>query len=164
MMEKGGFTEDPRELQLEMVFSLNRLPASEEKKEDFLARWSRLKNEKPELPEKKDEAPAKPLPPVDQLTPESDFSGFMNPKVEDALRRQNVEIPAGRIESTQREFTVLSQSDLRTAEQFNRMILTESRGYPVRLDEWDPNPPPPRPPPGDPAGWPRRKRRRAVLP
>ena len=28
-----------------------------------------------------------PLPPVDQLTPESDFSGFMNPKVEDALRR-----------------------------------------------------------------------------
>ncbi len=53
--------------------------------------------------------------------------------VENALRRQNVEIPAGRIESTQREFTVLSESDLRTAEQFNRMIITESRGYPARL-------------------------------
>jgi multidrug efflux pump len=53
--------------------------------------------------------------------------------VENALRRQNVEIPAGRIESTQREFTVLSESDLRSAEQFNRMIITESRGYPVRL-------------------------------
>jgi len=53
--------------------------------------------------------------------------------VESALRRQNVEIPAGRIESSQREFTVLSESDLRTAEQFNRMILRDSGGYPVRL-------------------------------
>ena len=53
--------------------------------------------------------------------------------VESALRRQNVEIPAGRIESTEREFTVLSESDLRTAEQFNRMIIRESSGYPVRL-------------------------------
>jgi multidrug efflux pump len=53
--------------------------------------------------------------------------------VENALRRQNVEIPAGRIESTQREFTVLSESDLRTARQFNDLIITESRGYPVRL-------------------------------
>jgi len=53
--------------------------------------------------------------------------------VENALRRQNVEIPAGRIESAQREFTVLAESDLRTAEQFNNMIIAESRGYPVRL-------------------------------
>ena len=59
--------------------------ATEEKKEAFLARWSRLKNEPPE--EKKDEQPAPALPAVDQLTPESDFSGFMHPKVEDALRR-----------------------------------------------------------------------------
>jgi len=65
-----------------------------DEKEAFLSRWSRLKQEQP--PEKKEEvAPAAastpastpPLPPVDQLTPESDFSGFMNPKVEDALRR-----------------------------------------------------------------------------
>jgi multidrug efflux pump len=53
--------------------------------------------------------------------------------VENALRRQNVEIPAGRIESAQREFTVLAESDLRTAAQFNNMIIAESRGYPVRL-------------------------------
>jgi len=53
--------------------------------------------------------------------------------VESALRRQNVEIPAGRIESSQREFTVLSESDLRTAEQFDRMIIRENVGYPVRL-------------------------------
>ena len=31
--------------------------------------------------------PPKPLPPVDKLTPESDFTPFMQPKVEDALRR-----------------------------------------------------------------------------
>jgi multidrug efflux pump len=53
--------------------------------------------------------------------------------VENALRRQNVELPAGRIESSRREFTVLAEADLRTAEQFNNMIIVESRGYPVRL-------------------------------
>jgi len=53
--------------------------------------------------------------------------------VENALKRQNVEIPAGRIESSRREFTVLAEADLRTAEQFNNMIIVENRGYPVRL-------------------------------
>jgi len=53
--------------------------------------------------------------------------------VESALKRQNVEIPAGRIESSRREFTVLAEADLRTAEQFNNMIIVENRGYPVRL-------------------------------
>jgi len=38
--------------------------------------------------------------------------------VEDALRRQNVEIPSGRIESQQREFTVVSQTDLQRPEEF----------------------------------------------
>lgn len=58
-------------------------------KEKFLDRWSRLKRETEQLPEKKEEeaAPAPALPPVEELTPESDFSGFMHPKVEDALRR-----------------------------------------------------------------------------
>ena len=57
-------------------------------KEKFLDRWSRLKRETGQLPEKQEEvAPAPALPPVEELTPESDFSGFMHPKVEDALRR-----------------------------------------------------------------------------
>ncbi len=56
-------------------------------KEKFLDRWSRLKRETEKLPEKKEEAPPPALPPVEELTPESDFSGFMHPKVEDALRR-----------------------------------------------------------------------------
>jgi hypothetical protein len=55
-------------------------------KEKFLSRWSRLKSEN-KLPEKKDDSPAPLLPPVEELTPESDFTGFMHPKVEDALRR-----------------------------------------------------------------------------
>jgi len=55
--------------------------------------------------------------------------------VEDALRRQNVEVPAGRIESRQREFTVLSESDLRTPGQFNALIIREVNGYPVRLSD-----------------------------
>ena len=54
-------------------------------------------------------------------------------EVEDALRRQNVEVPAGRIESRQREFSVLSQTDLQTPEQFGAIIVTNVNGYPVRL-------------------------------
>ncbi|MCW5749582.1 MAG: efflux RND transporter permease subunit [Alphaproteobacteria bacterium] len=53
--------------------------------------------------------------------------------VESALRRQNVEVPAGRIESQDMEFTVLSETDLRSAEQFGAIIVREVNSYPVRL-------------------------------
>jgi multidrug efflux pump len=59
--------------------------------------------------------------------------GLTPQDVESGLRKQNVEIPSGRIESAQREFTVLTEADLRTESQFNNMILAESRGYAVRL-------------------------------
>ena len=55
--------------------------------------------------------------------------------VENALRRRNVEIPGGRIESLEREFTVLAETDLRTPEQFNDLIIREVNGYPVRLHD-----------------------------
>jgi multidrug efflux pump len=55
--------------------------------------------------------------------------------VEDALRRQNIEIPSGRIESTEREFTVLSETDLRTPVEFDQLILHDSGGYLVRLKD-----------------------------
>ena len=61
-----------------------------QEKEDFLGRWSRLKREQREQPSPdKTEIQEKPpqLPPVDSLTTESEFSGFMHPKVGDALRR-----------------------------------------------------------------------------
>ena len=56
-----------------------------DEKEPFLARWSRLKREQPA--EQKPDAPAPAVPPVENLTPESDFAAFMNPKVKDELRR-----------------------------------------------------------------------------
>lgn len=62
-----------------------------DEKEQFLARWSRLKREQAAEPAPRESLPApapeKPLPPVDSLTPESDFSAFMQPKVDEELRR-----------------------------------------------------------------------------
>jgi len=62
-------------------------------KEAFVSRWSRLKREAPEKKRelearKAEEAkPAPVLPPVESLTPQSEFAPFMQPKVDDALRR-----------------------------------------------------------------------------
>jgi len=68
-----------------------------EDKEEFLSRWSRLKQEQraaeaaaeaPPVPAPAQAEEAAPdLPPVEQLTPESDFAPFMHPKVADSLRR-----------------------------------------------------------------------------
>ncbi|HZW11575.1 MAG TPA: efflux RND transporter permease subunit [Noviherbaspirillum sp.] len=55
--------------------------------------------------------------------------------VEDALRRQNVEVPAGRIESQQREFSVVSQTDLTTPAEFENIIVRTVNGYGVRLKD-----------------------------
>jgi hypothetical protein len=61
---------------------------SEDKKDEaFLHRWSRRKHEEKRAPAAVEEKPLPQLTPVDKLTPESDYSGFMHPKVEDALRR-----------------------------------------------------------------------------
>jgi hypothetical protein len=56
-----------------------------DEKESFLARWSRLKREAPAP--KEAAAPAPIVPPIDSLTPDSDFAAFMNPQVKDELRR-----------------------------------------------------------------------------
>ena len=53
--------------------------------------------------------------------------------VEEALRRQNLEVPAGRIESRQREFSVTARTDLNTVAQFNDIALRTVGGYTVRL-------------------------------
>ena len=53
--------------------------------------------------------------------------------VEDAVRRQNLEVPAGRIESQQREFSVTARTDLNTVAQFNEIALKTVAGYTVRL-------------------------------
>lgn len=56
--------------------------------------------------------------------------------VEDAIRRQNVELPAGRIESREREFAVVAQTDLTEPAQFEAIVLRQGAGadaYPVRV-------------------------------
>ena len=53
--------------------------------------------------------------------------------VEDAMRRQNLEVPAGRIESQQREFSVTARTDLNTVAQFSAIALKTAAGYTVRL-------------------------------
>ncbi len=72
---------------------------SDERKssEGFLARWSRLKTEEPspatppaaaaraDVAAESTEAP--PLPDIEELTIESDFRGFLHPKVDDNVRR-----------------------------------------------------------------------------
>ena len=55
--------------------------------------------------------------------------------VENAIRNQNADIPAGRIESAEREFTVLSRTSLGTAEEFSRVVLKQAGGLQVTLGE-----------------------------
>ena len=55
--------------------------------------------------------------------------------VELALRRQNIEVPAGRVESYEREFTVLAETDLREPEQFRDIIVKETDNFLVRLGD-----------------------------
>jgi multidrug efflux pump len=54
-------------------------------------------------------------------------------EVEDSLRQQNVEVPSGRIESIEREFTVLSRTGLTTPEQFRQIVVKDASGFSVRL-------------------------------
>jgi hypothetical protein len=62
-------------------------------KENPLARWSRLKRESahtaeaPKPASSLADAPPPELPPLDQLKPDSDFSAFMDRRVDDRLRR-----------------------------------------------------------------------------
>ncbi|MEP6880595.1 MAG: efflux RND transporter permease subunit, partial [Dokdonella sp.] len=56
--------------------------------------------------------------------------------VEAALRRENVELPAGSIESTTRDFTLRVQRNYRKAEDFSKLALTKgSDGYVVHLGD-----------------------------
>ncbi|WP_119270412.1 efflux RND transporter permease subunit [Taklimakanibacter deserti] len=55
--------------------------------------------------------------------------------VEDALRQQNAEIPAGRIESDDREFTVLSKTALSEPQEFRNIMLKRAGGLQVKLGD-----------------------------
>jgi multidrug efflux pump len=56
--------------------------------------------------------------------------------IEDSLLRENVEIPAGRLESREREFTLRTDTNLRTEADFRNLVVGRGPdGYLVRLGE-----------------------------
>ncbi|MGH8249097.1 MAG: efflux RND transporter permease subunit [Steroidobacteraceae bacterium] len=62
--------------------------------------------------------------------------GLTVTEVEEALQRENVELPAGRLESTERDFTLRVQRGYREPADFARMTLAKGDdGYLVRLGD-----------------------------
>jgi len=55
--------------------------------------------------------------------------------VEAALRRQNLEVPAGRVDGFEREFTVLAETDLNSPAEFEAIIVKETDEFLVRLGD-----------------------------
>lgn len=55
--------------------------------------------------------------------------------IENAIRRENAEIPAGRVEGENREFTVRTRGDLVTPEEFAAIIVKQSGDELVRLGD-----------------------------
>jgi multidrug efflux pump len=55
--------------------------------------------------------------------------------VKDALLRENVELPSGRIEGYERELTIRTLGRLTTEEDFNNLLIKEDNGAVVRLKD-----------------------------
>ena len=55
--------------------------------------------------------------------------------VRDAIRTRNVEVPAGRIESSRREFTVRSLGELKTPDEFSELVVSNENGVLVKLKD-----------------------------
>jgi multidrug efflux pump len=56
--------------------------------------------------------------------------------IEDALRRENVQIPSGRLESTAREFTLRTNTGFQSVDDFEQLVLKQGKGdYLIRLGE-----------------------------
>ncbi len=53
--------------------------------------------------------------------------------VADALRRENVDVPSGRIEGTDSEFTVRTLGELTTPEEYGDLVVATLNGAPIRL-------------------------------
>jgi multidrug efflux pump len=57
-------------------------------------------------------------------------------EIESALRRENVQLPAGRLESSQREYTLRTDTGLNSEQQFRQLVIGRGPdGYLVRLGE-----------------------------
>jgi multidrug efflux pump len=53
--------------------------------------------------------------------------------IEDALRKSNVEVPAGRVESQMREFNITTATDLQQPEEFGDIVIRNVNGMSIRL-------------------------------
>jgi multidrug efflux pump len=59
--------------------------------------------------------------------------GLTTQDVEAAIRRENAEIPAGRVEGAEREFSVRTRGELSTPEEFGAIIVSQTKDDIVRL-------------------------------
>ena len=55
--------------------------------------------------------------------------------VERALREQNIELPSGRVENLDREMTIQTRGELKTAEEFNHLVVRTDGTTLVRLSD-----------------------------
>src|SRR6478752_4086365 len=55
--------------------------------------------------------------------------------VQQAIRTRNVEVPAGRIESERREFTVRSLGELKTPQEFAELAVSSTNGSLIKLKD-----------------------------
>ncbi len=55
--------------------------------------------------------------------------------VQDALRRQNIELPSGRVENRLRELAIQTKGELKTEEEFNRLVIREEGANLIRLHD-----------------------------
>jgi multidrug efflux pump len=56
-------------------------------------------------------------------------------EVEQALARENVDLPSGRVEGARREFTVRTLGEVNSAEEFQKLVVADRGGEPVRLGD-----------------------------
>jgi len=61
--------------------------------------------------------------------------GLTTPDIENAIRRENAEIPGGRVEGENREFSVRTRGDLATPEEFGAIIVKQEGDKLVRLSD-----------------------------
>ncbi len=55
--------------------------------------------------------------------------------VQTALRQQNIELPSGRVENLDREMTIQTKGELRTAEEFNNLVIRTDGTKLIRLQD-----------------------------
>jgi len=62
-------------------------------------------------------------------------NGITSPDVQNAITRENIELPSGRVEGDQTELTIRTLGLMQTPEQFNNIILKQENGSIIRLSD-----------------------------